>query len=111
MSTENKSINDQLSGKLVDVAEEDITSTETRFYALDPNLPMMIQITKGVNVTLVSLTISGKADIELADFIERSSGTDDYFVGDSTGITGVKVAVTFTSGAVAVLIKQAKLLN
>jgi len=115
MTTENKTDNDLLSGKLVDVAEEEITATEVRFYALDPNLRTSVMVIKNGNSANVGFTITSKfkvEDIEQGIFVFRgtgSSGTADYVKGpNDLGLTGIQVDVAFTSGVVNVIIKQYK---
>ena len=108
MATNNETIKDRTSGKFINVAEGTLNATATTYYATDPNLPVNVQVSKGGNSVIVSYTTTANEDIETGLFIDKSTGTTDYDVGDSMGITGFKIAVTYTSGDVKLSIKQYK---
>jgi len=111
LSTDNDTINDIRAGKFIPIAEVEITDTGATFYPLDPNLYFNILVVKGANPTIISTTTTPKKDIEQGVFIVRSTGTTNFFKGDSLGITGIKVDVTFVSGKVDVIINSYRFLN
>lgn len=106
MTTENDTIIDTRAGIYRDVTEQTITSSTTLYFPLDSTLFVNIMVVKGINNVTVSVSTTGKKDIELGIYLPRSTGTKNYFPGDFTGITAIKVEVDFVSGGVGLAIKQ-----
>jgi len=112
MVTTNLTKNDQESGKWVPITEQTVTSSTTLFFPCDPNMLLNISVKKGANTIIVAVTNTAKKDIETGTYIDRSTDAVDYFAGDSTGITGVKVDTTaYSSGNVEITIMQYKFMN
>lgn len=97
------------------IIAEDVGAT-TVIFALDPNKFTSIHVVKGVDTAVVSVTNDMRnvgnlvevTDLEGSGILwnERSTGADDYFAGDSAGITGVRIVSTPTENDIEYSIIQ-----